>query len=62
MRAWKGFPKEYWMYWVASSLAGVADRVSKIKMMSLILFDEAAMLIFYMLLVGAAVAVIKGGV
>lgn len=51
MKAWKGFPKEYWMYWVASSLAGVAaDWVSKIKMMSLILFGEAAILIFYMLL------------
>lgn len=94
MKAWKGFPKEYWMYWVASSLAGAgsnilqyllslyvleltgsgtlfasmlsiivfpqilispfagvaADRVSKIRMMSLILFGEAAILIFYMLL------------
>ena len=94
MKAWKGFPKEYWMYWVASSLAGAgsnilqyllslyvleltgsgtlfasmlsiivfpqillspfagvaADRASKIKLMSLILFGEAAILIFYMLL------------
>lgn len=38
-----------------SPFAGVAaDRVSKIKMMSLILFGEAAILIFYMLL-GAAI-------
>lgn len=93
MKAWKGFPKEYWMYWVASSLAGAgsnilqyllslyvleltgsgtlfasmlsiivfpqilfspfagvaADRVSKIRMMSLILFGEAAVLGLYML-------------
>lgn len=98
MKSWKGFPKEYWMYWVASSLAGAgsnilqyllslyvleltgsgtlfasmlsiivfpqilispfagvaADRVSKIRMMSLILFGEAAILILYMLL-GAAI-------
>lgn len=98
MKAWKGFPKEYWMYWVASSLAGAgsnilqyllslyvleltgsgtlfasmlsiivfpqilispfagvaADRVSKIRMMSLILFGEASILLFYMLL-GAAI-------
>lgn len=94
MKAWKGFQKEYWMYWVASGcadagsnilqyllslyvpepndsgtlfasmlsiivfpqillspFAGVAaDRVSKTKMMSLILFGEAALLLFYMLL------------
>lgn len=94
MKAWKGFPKEYWMYWVASSFAGAgsnilqyllslyvleltgsgtlfasmlsiivfpqillspfagvaADRVSKIRMMSLILFGEAALLVLYMLL------------
>lgn len=94
MSAWKGFPKEYWMYWMASSLAGAgsnilqyllslyvleltgsgtlfasilsiivipqillspfagvaADRIPKIRMMSLILFGEAAVLLCHMLL------------
>lgn len=38
MKAWRGFPKEYWMYRVASSFAGAGSNILQ-DMLSLFVLE-----------------------